>query len=296
MIYKTLLISQIFLISFAINAEAMVWKLQNKDKVIFIGGTVHCLRKSDYPLPDEYQIVYDKVEQVIFEASIKEMYYIANQIKLTKKGFYLNGETLKDNISSETYKKLLKFLKKKNLPFATYAKMKPWMVMMVLTIQEFEKINVTAFNGVEYYINAKAMKDNKKEGGLESVDEHIGILSSLENKIGDEAILSCIEELDNIEEEFNKIITTWKSGDIKAMDNFFVKKMKDKYKGLYNALLFNRNKNWVPRIIKLIESQEKTFILVGSAHLVGEDSLIKLLQEKGYSFKKFNPIDGPLSP
>ena len=49
----------------------------------------------------------------------------------------------------------------------------------------------------------------------------------------------------------------------------------------YKMLVSKRNKKWIPKIVKQIH-EEQSFIAVGVLHLVGEDSLIYLLREKGY--------------
>ncbi len=46
-------------------------------------------------------------------------------------------------------------------------------------------------------------------------------------------------------------------------------------------LLNNRNKNWIPIIIKTAKEMP-TFFGVGAAHLAGDEGVIKLLRKAGY--------------
>ena len=51
---------------------------------------------------------------------------------------------------------------------------------------------------------------------------------------------------------------------------------------LYQRLLVERNKNWMPKIEPLFARKGRAFVVVGSAHLVGPDGLLAMFKAKGY--------------
>jgi uncharacterized protein YbaP (TraB family) len=53
--------------SVSLYAETSVWKISNGDNVLYIGGTVHVLRASDYPLPDAFDTAFEKSDIMVFE-------------------------------------------------------------------------------------------------------------------------------------------------------------------------------------------------------------------------------------
>ena len=53
----------------------------------------------------------------------------------------------------------------------------------------------------------------------------------------------------------------------------------------YELLMAQRNRTLVPVIDNALES-EKAFIAVGAGHLVGEDSVLKMLEAEGYSIER----------
>jgi uncharacterized protein YbaP (TraB family) len=55
---------------------------------------------------------------------------------------------------------------------------------------------------------------------------------------------------------------------------------------LYDSLLRQRNLKWIPQIERMLRDADKEFVLVGAAHLVGEDGLLQLLQAKGYGVRQ----------
>lgn len=55
---------------------------------------------------------------------------------------------------------------------------------------------------------------------------------------------------------------------------------------LRNALLTQRNRNWVRAIVPLLEDAPRPLIAVGAAHLVGAEGLASLLQQQGYRVQR----------
>lgn len=47
--------------------------------------------------------------------------------------------------------------------------------------------------------------------------------------------------------------------------------------------MVRRNMNWLPAIKTMLETPEVEFILVGTAHLAGDDGLLTLLNAGGYA-------------
>ena len=58
--------------------------------------------------------------------------------------------------------------------------------------------------------------------------------------------------------------------------------VRDGAQGL-EALLVQRNNAWMQIIEPMFRDDDTEFVLVGAAHLVGEDGLLSQLQAKGYT-------------
>ncbi len=56
--------------------------------------------------------------------------------------------------------------------------------------------------------------------------------------------------------------------------------------GLRQALLTDRNRAWAERIAPLLAENRRPLIAVGTAHLVGPDGLVALLEARGYSIRR----------
>jgi uncharacterized protein YbaP (TraB family) len=60
----------------------------------------------------------------------------------------------------------------------------------------------------------------------------------------------------------------------------------DEYPDLYRPLTVDRNRKWLPRIEQLLNERQDYLVVVGALHLVGRQSVIDLLERKGYKVKQ----------
>jgi len=51
-------------------AETSLWRVSNGTNALFIGGTVHVLSKTDYPLPAAFDAAYKESSKLVFETDI----------------------------------------------------------------------------------------------------------------------------------------------------------------------------------------------------------------------------------
>jgi uncharacterized protein YbaP (TraB family) len=58
------------------------------------------------------------------------------------------------------------------------------------------------------------------------------------------------------------------------------------YPEVYTKMLVERNQTWVQHIEALSGQDGNTLVVVGAAHLVGEDSILKLLKRKGFEVEQ----------
>ena len=72
----------------AVRAESSVWQVTSDNSTLFIGGTVHLLRPTDYPLPSEYEAAYLESEELYFETDISSMNDLSVQAKMLQELTY----------------------------------------------------------------------------------------------------------------------------------------------------------------------------------------------------------------
>jgi uncharacterized protein YbaP (TraB family) len=287
LIMKKLIIVIITLVfSTAVYAESSVWKLDTENGSLYLAGSCHVLRKSDYPLPEEFEAAYKDAEQIIFETDIDALMSPNNQLLIMSKGMYTEGDTLEKKLSKMTYDSLDKFCRDRSMSIALFQNFKPWMLTMTLLVLELEKNGISPADGLDMYFNNKAKKDGKQTGGLEDVYRHIELVSSFEEEFDDSIVKSFIQEVGEVQVIMEGLIKSWRAGDEAGIDEYLSDNMRKEFPKLYKRLLTDRNRDWISHLETLMDSGKRTLVIVGVGHLVGEESVINLLKSKGYKIKK----------
>lgn len=265
----------------AAHADSSVWQVKSDSSTLYIGGTVHLLRPSDYPLPSEYEEAYGDSQELYFETDISSMNDLSVQAKMLQELTYNDDRTLNSVLNDEAYTALTEYTEKVGLPLMMMEKFKPGMIVSTLQILEFQKLGFTP-QGVDAHFNARGIGDGKSIGALETIEEQIGFLAAMGEGNESEFILLSLSDLEKTNEIMGEMITAWRDGDSDRLEELFVTDMKEQAPDLYDSLLRQRNFRWIPQIEQMLNDSDTEFVLVGAAHLIGEDGLVTLLRARGY--------------
>ncbi|MFT7470856.1 MAG: hypothetical protein ACI8XU_000749 [Kiritimatiellia bacterium] len=266
-------------------ADTSVWSVRSGDNVIYLGGTVHLLRPSDYPLPDEFEEAYQASSELYFETDIASMSDLSTQAQMLQQLTYSDDRSLRTVLSDEAYTALSAYTQTAGLPIAMLEKFKPGLLISTLQILVFQSMGFTP-QGVDAFFHARAVGDGKTEGQLETVQEQIGFIAAMGEGNESEFILLSLRDLAETGDVIDGMIGAWRSGDADGLSELFVEDMKVETPALYDTLLLQRNLKWVPQIDRMLQDADTEFVLVGAAHIVGENGLLDLLSQKGYEINR----------
>jgi uncharacterized protein YbaP (TraB family) len=280
----TALFLSLFLVASAVadGSGTSVYRVTSSDGELFLGGTVHLLRQSDYPLPPQYNQAYDAADVLYFETDISALSDMSMQATLMQALTYQDGRTLRTVLNDEAYSALEAHMAEVGLPLAMMQNFKPGLLVSTLSVLEFQKMGFTP-QGIDMYFHTRAIGDGKPTGELESVQDQIDLLAGMGEGYESEFILYSLADFDRAAETIEDMIRTWRSGDLDEMQALFVDEMQAQAPDVYDAMLVDRNNNWMPVIESLFGQEDTALVLVGAAHLVGEDGLIALLERRGYT-------------
>lgn len=276
----------LFLLSLSqAKADTSVWSVRSGDNVIYLGGTVHLLRPADYPLPGEFEEAYQASSELYFETDIASMNDLSVQAQMLQQLTYGDDESLSSILSDEAYAALSAYTATAGLPIAMLNKFKPGLLISTLQILVFQSMGFTP-QGVDAFFHTRAVGDGKAEGQLETVQEQIGFIAAMGEGNESEFILLSLKDLAETGDVMEDMIGAWRSGDAEGLSELFVEEMKVEAPALYDTLLLQRNLKWVPQIDSMLQDADTEFVLVGAAHLVGENGLLDLLSQKGYEINQ----------
>jgi uncharacterized protein YbaP (TraB family) len=76
-------------------------------------------------------------------------------------------------------------------------------------------------------------------------------------------------------------MAAWREGDPERLAEIVFRDL-ETYRGFFEALIFARNRRWLPELERLAASGEPAMVIVGAGHLVGEHGLVALLRRRGH--------------
>ncbi len=284
---KKILLSILLVLFFCTQslAESSVWKVQKDESVIYLGGTFHLLRQSDFPLPIEFDKAYRDSDILVFETDIGKFTDPSTQQKLLSEAVYSDGSTIDMHLSPQTYSLLNEYFASNGIPIAAFKQFKPSIVAVTITVMELAKLGVTQ-EGVDLFFYKLATGDNKSMEAFETVEEQISFVVGMGDGYEDAFVTHSIKDLESIKQKYESMVDAWKTGDAKKLNDLMVAELKSKTPKLYKELIADRNVNWLSMIEPYQKTPQKEFILVGVGHLVGPDGIVEALRQKGYKVGK----------
>jgi len=255
-----------------------LWRITNARAPFYLLGSVHSLQRADYQRVPLIEDVIKQSQQIWLEVDPKEEQAFAK--KLGEAARLPRGQQILGKISPKTYN----YLRKITINgLAEWQHLYPWATAMLL---EYPKLRgVSSVYGVDYHVEEMARRYSKPTDGLESVDEHIRVLSDMHMVEGEVFLLQAVVHAGEAPRLYQEEVAAWKKGDTNRLYAMYVGRMKEA-PTVWWRLLDRRNAKWVPRIESAIKSGRPTLVVAGALHFSGPRSVIALLQKRGYKIEQ----------
>lgn len=266
------------------ESPKILWKVQSPQNTIYLAGSIHVLQERHYPLHHVFDDAFNESSRVIFEVDLDELSSPLAQMNMVKNGLYLNGETLVSVLSPERYAIAKGNLTALELNIEDFHRMKPWMTATAVMALELQKLGFESAYGVDRYFFDKAQATGKAIQGLETVEFQLDLFDKLSPSMQEEFLLQTLEELKSLGPQISDMVKAWKKGNVQELETLLAGM--DEYPELNQAIVINRNHDWLPHVEQALRETDPVFIVVGALHLLGKEGLVSALKGKGYLVKQ----------
>jgi uncharacterized protein YbaP (TraB family) len=267
-----------------------IWEIEGASNRVLLMGSVHYLRATDYPLPEGMLQAYELADSLVMEIDMDSLDPMSAQTALMSLGISPDGTTLKEALGADTYREAEQRATELGIPLALFDQFEPWFAALTITQLRMTQLGFDPAWGIETRFTQMAASDSKEIFGLETLEEQLGFMDNLDAQSQKEFLLESLEDAALVEEEIESIVAGWRTGDTDALTELMLEGFADTPK-LEDALLLQRNRNWVEPIQKLLDQPDNFLIIVGAMHLVGEHSVIAMLENKGFKIRQLNDAD-----
>ncbi|TDJ45529.1 MAG: TraB/GumN family protein [Gammaproteobacteria bacterium] len=272
----------------AVTGHALpLWELEGTHNRIVILGSVHFLRAEDAPLPEAIARVYADADVIVFEVDLGRLDPLEIQSVLARLALDAEGRDLEDILGHQDYRTAAQLAAGVDIDLNTLRPYEPWYAALQITQLRLLQLGFDGSFGVETQMTLKAVADGKPIVGLESLEEQFGALDSLPATAQRVFLMQTLEDAGTISEELDTIVAAWKAGDMATLEQTLMAGLEDQ-QALRESVLVQRNRNWTRQIIEFTKQSRDYLIIVGALHLVGEDSVIRMLEEAGISSRRIH--------
>lgn len=270
--------------------QPALWTLQDADTTIHFFGTVHLLRPGLDWRSGAFESAFADADKIVFEVDLKSPQgQQALMTDFVARGFYEDGKTLRAALDPEVEAVVENALESVGMPMDAFNAMEPWMTAANLGVMKLQADGYDPNSGVESVLEAEANAAGKSFDYLEQASDQADAFDLLSEDVQIDFLYETALLLDDSPRMLDQLVDEWADGDVAGLSALVAN---PEATGLasnevYESLLLNRNRNWVPEIISMLDEPGTVFVAVGAAHLVGDDSVIAMLREDGYE------IEGP---
>jgi uncharacterized protein YbaP (TraB family) len=273
--------------------KCCVWRVTNAKAPFYLVGSIHALSKNDYPLPAPYEVALRESKRFLFEFDPTR--HVEFERKFEAAGKYPPGQDIRSKIHPD----LLAWLSQNVMTvkadnrrgrrerienFDNQFRYKPWWIAQHL-VGPATYSKSSASHGLDNYFVDRATREKREIAGLESVDEHVAVMGGLSDHDSEFILRDALDEPRNAEKEFSRMHKAWRKGDTDALwagDSH----LRTQAPRIAARFVDNRNTKWVPRIEAELKSGKSTAIIAGALHFSGPNSVIKLLEKRGYKIEQ----------
>lgn len=263
----------------ALAAPAM-WEVSDSDSKIWIFGSIHVLPDNYEWRTELFDTTLAKADKVVFEADVSPVAQAQIGAEAFATGIYTDGTLLTDVISDEQEAQMRAVLAKSNIPVGTVLAMRPWLALNTISVAAMMDLGMSA-QGVEFILQPELPAD--RMAFLETGPEQLAVLSSGTEAEQIAMLASTLDQLDVMPKMMEKMLRSWGNGKPDDLVKLFAMEMGGHEAVFLDRLLYARNKNWIAPLETMLADNEQALVIVGAGHLAGEQNVLQLLEQQGYT-------------
>lgn len=246
----------------------------------YLFGTIHSEDPEILDLAKPVKDAFAGAASVVLEVMMDTdaMVYTSTAMLMT------DGRLLSDILGQALFMQTVTAMQARGIPELVLERMKPWAVATSLAMPVPETGMV-----LDLVLYQQAQQAGKQVYGLETIREQLDVFDgmSLEDQVA--LVRDAVEQFAEVEDMHEALLDAYKQRDLGAMlaINKQVMDASDQRlaRDFQRRLIIDRNRRMADRMQQYLK-KGNAFVGVGALHLPGEQGLLELLEQRGYSVKR----------
>ena len=263
------------------RSHGLLWELSKTgQQPAYLFGTIHSEDPAVVELPAPVKQAFDASNSVVLEMLMDTdtMRYSSTAMLM------LDGRSLSDVIGMPLYEKVSAAIASRGIPERVLNRMKPWAAAVTLSTPALETGQI-----LDLVLYQDALQQDKAVYGLETVREQLDLFDSMSES--DQVILlqDAVDNFPELDALHAELLAVYKQRDLEGLLALNETSMQAEDQRLardfQRRVIDDRNHRMAERMQPYLQ-QGKAFIAVGALHLPGEQGLLNLLEQQGYTTRR----------
>ena len=262
------------------KAFPALWKVSDADTTIYLFGTVHVLPAKLRWRDAAIDTALARSDSLTLETVLDEQPGRVSEI-LSTFGRAPGLPPLDQRVPAAKRPALLALVKASGLPLTAFQPFKTWAAAVLLTGVALRQMDLGADAlGVEPQLEAQFRAAKKPVDGLETPEGQLGYFDRLPEASQRAFLVSTLDSPSEQKKDFAETVAAWRRGDVRALEQSF-RDDPEFTPALRDLLIRQRDRAWADAIQARMTKPGTVFVAVGAGHLVGPDSVQRLLAARG---------------
>lgn len=280
-------------------AEGLVWTAMKDASTITVVGTMHIYDPRLESIRIKIAAALTRADLVMLEATPKEEAQL-QELVVTDPGrlFIVDGPTLPELLDEETWALIAEAATQRSIPAFMAAKMQPWYLSLMLAIPGCAMDDmISGARGLDQMIIDDAIAAGVP---LQAVEPFTTLFDIFDNDpIEDQIDMLRVNLLapDRQQQMFVAMLDRYFAEDVGRLWEMSRLALADipgldpaegaqMFTQIEDALLNQRNQDWLPVITKATDVHDEIVVAVGAAHLMGDHGILQLLANDGWALTR----------
>ncbi len=260
---------------------AAVWSMQGERNTVYLAGSVHALPRAEAAFSPQLEQAYAAADVILMEIDLDDMNPLDAVTFIGSNGTLPGDQTLMTLLGEAKYREVAELATSLGLPEAAITRLEPWASAMVITQLALVKTGYDPQFGTEMQVVERARADGKSIEGLETIVEQLSIFDAQSYDDQAKFLTEAARDVPKMGDDLKRLIDGWRRGDLVALEHE-LQKERAQAPALFEDLLGQRNRKWLPKIAALLDDDRDYLVLVGTLHFVGSDGVLELLRAAGH--------------
>ncbi len=266
-------------------AEPAAWSLSQDQGTVLLLGSIHVLPEYMAELPTRVRTLYEQADTLVMELAMDQLDPVSFQGHVATLGRQPAGSNLAESLGDAKWAQAQALAAQIDLQLDMLAGVRPWLAALTVTQLRLMQMGFSPEYGLEVQMTGWATRDGKPIAGLETPEEQIALFADLPEDEQIEMLMQSLADAVSIQQDVDNIVEGWMRGDLARMERELLDSVRES-PALYDAVVVQRNRNWIAPIEALLARPGTHLVVVGALHLVGEHSVVAMLEARGHTLQR----------